>query len=145
MRPLQGEIRELGHQLREEMSKETANPSIAGQFLIDMKTRRDQAKTMRQQLKDQARGVLGEQQQASLEVLERSREMQRAIGEATHVGLLSPKHDMSDGRPVPDDSRGHRLGKRKRPSDRRGFGRRPAGRDGGFGGRLPGRDRGPRL
>ena len=140
MRPLHGELRELSRQLKEEMSKETANPAIAGQFLIDMKSRRHQAKAMRLQFQDQARGVLGEQQQASLETLERSRQLKRAVGEATRLGLLTPKHNMRHGQSAPGNSKGHRL-RKKRPSAGRGFGRQP-GRDRGFGGRDKGRSRG---
>ncbi len=77
MRPIGGEIREMGKQLREEMSKESPSPAVAGQFLVDMKARRDEIKALRQQFEDQARGLLDENQQAALNELQSGREMDR--------------------------------------------------------------------
>ncbi len=123
MRPLGGEIREMGMQLREEMSKESPSAGVAGQFLVDMKAKRDEIKVLMQQFQDQARGMLDENQQAALSELESGREMGQAIQQATGMGLLSPPEKRFRG---PGGAGGFGM---------RGFGmRRFGGHRGGFGG-----------
>ncbi len=123
VRPIGGEIREMGKQLREEMSKESPNPAVAGQFLVDMKAKRDEIKALRQQFVDQARGLLDENQQAALNELQSGREMGQAIRQATGMGLLDPPEKGFRG---PGGAGGFGM---------RGFGmRRFGGHRGGFGG-----------
>lgn len=90
IRPIRGEIREMGRQLHEEMSKQSPSPTVAGQFLVDMKAKRDDVKALGQQFQDQARGLLDENQNAALSELESGREMGQAIRQATGMGLLAP-------------------------------------------------------
>lgn len=99
MRPIGGEMKELGRQLWEEMSKENPNPSIAGQLLVEMKASRDKIKVLSGKFQDQARGLLDENQQVALTTLESGREMQKAIREATGLGLLSSPHGLFRGKP----------------------------------------------
>lgn len=125
MRPLGGEVRELGRQLREEMSKESPSPTAAGQSLVDMKGKRDEIKALMQQFQEQARGLLDENQNAALNELESGREMGQAIRQATGLGLLSPQVGGFRGRGGPGGFGGRGFGMR------RFFG----GHRGGFGGR----------
>ena len=131
MRPLGGEVRELGRQLREEMSKESPIPTAAGQFLVDMKTKRDEIKALTQQFQDQARGLLDENQLAALNELESGREMGQAIRQATGLGLLSPQEGGFRGRGGPGGFGGRGFGMRRFGGHRGGFG---GGHGGGFGG-----------
>jgi len=112
MRPIGGEMKELGRQLWEEMSKENPNPSIAGQLLVDMKASRDKIKTLRKKFQDQARGLLDENQQAALTTLESGRKMQKAIREATGLGLLSSPHGLFRGKSGPGGFGGRGPGMR---------------------------------
>lgn len=123
MRPLGGEIREFGRQLWEEMSKENPNPSIAGQFLVDMKASRNKIKVLQQRFQDQARGLLSENQQAALGKLESGREMEKAIREAASLGLLSTPHGVFRGRRGSGGFGKSRFGMRSFGGEKHGSGR----------------------
>ena len=137
MRPIGGEMRELGRQLREEMSKESPSASAAGQFLVDMKAKRDEIEALAQQFRDRALGLLDEGQRAALSELESGREMAPAIRQAMGLGLLA-----AAGRGLLDHAG---PGFAKRGLGRRGFGRRrsPAGPRGRPGGGEPPRSEAP--
>ena len=120
MRPIRGEMRELGRQLREEMSKDNPSPEAAGQFLVDMKAKRDEIKALMQEFQDQARGLLDENQQAALSELEQRRETGRALRQATGLGLLDRPERGLRGAGGPGGFGSRRHGTRRFFGGRRG-------------------------
>ena len=126
MRPIGGEIRDLGRQLRGEMSKDNPSPEAAGQFLVDMKAKREEIKALMQEFQDQARDLLDENQQAALSELEQRRETGRALRQATGLGLLDRPERGLRGAGGPGGFGPRGFGKRRFGGHRGGFG----GRDG---------------
>ena len=78
---------ELGKQLRTEMSQDTPNASVAGQFLVDMKSKREEIKTTAAQFQAQALEILDDNQKAALAALEQTRQAQPALRQAGSLGL----------------------------------------------------------
>ncbi len=83
-------ITELGKQLRTEMSQDNPNPSVAGQLLADMKSKREEIKTTAGQFQAQALEILDDNQKAALAALEQTRQAQPALHQAGSLGLTSP-------------------------------------------------------
>ena len=81
---------ELGKQLRTEMSQDNPNASVAGQFLVDMKSKREEIKTTAAQFQAQALEILDDNQKAALAALEQTRQAQPALHQAGSLGLTSP-------------------------------------------------------
>ena len=92
IRPVHEAIGELGKQLRTEMSQDNPNPSIAGQFLVDMKSKRDEIKTAAGQFQAQAVEILDDNQKAALAALEQIRGTLPALHQAGSLGLTNPGH-----------------------------------------------------
>ena len=88
-RAIQQEIAELGKQLRTEMSQDNPNASVAGQFLVDMKRKREEIKTTAAQFQAQALEILDDNQKAALAALEQTRQAQPALRQAGSLGLTS--------------------------------------------------------
>ena len=88
-RVIQQEIAELGRQLRTEMSQDIPNASVAGQFLVDMKSKREEIKTTAAQFQAQALEILDDNQKAALAALEQTRQAQPALHQAGSLGLTS--------------------------------------------------------
>ena len=83
-------IAELGKQLRTEMSQDIPNASVAGQLLVDMKSKREEIKTTAGQFQAQALAILDDNQKAALAALEQTRQAQPALHQAGSLGLTSP-------------------------------------------------------
>ena len=81
---------ELGKQLRSEMSLDSPNASAAGQLLVDMKSKREEIKTIGEQFQAQAVALLDDNQKAALAALEQTREVQPALHQAGSLGLTDP-------------------------------------------------------
>ena len=90
IRPVHEAIGELGKQLRTEMSQDNPNPSVAGQFLVDMKSKRDEIKTAAEQFQAQAVEILDDNQKAALAALEQIRGTLPALHQAGSLGLTNP-------------------------------------------------------
>ena len=88
-RPILQAIAELGKQLRQEMSQDNPNPAVAGQFLVDMKSKREEIKTTAGQFQAQAVAILDDNQKAALAALEQTRQAQPALHQAGSLGLTS--------------------------------------------------------
>ncbi len=89
-RVIQQEITGLNQQLRTEMSQDNPNASAAGQFLVDMKSKREEIKTTAGQFQAQALEILDDNQKAALAALEQTRQAQPALRQAGSLGLTSP-------------------------------------------------------
>ena len=89
-RSVHQEIAEMGRQLRTEMSQDNPNPSVAGQWLVDMKSKRAEIKATAEQFQTQAVEMLDENQKAALAALDQTREAQPAPRQAGLLGLTSP-------------------------------------------------------
>ena len=92
IRPVHEAIGELGKQLRTEMSQDNPNPSVAGQFLVDMKSKRDEIKTATEQFQAQAVEILDDNQKAALAALEQIRGTLPALHQAGSLGLTNSGH-----------------------------------------------------
>ena len=88
-RVIQQQIADLNQQMRTEMSQDTPNASVAGQFLLDMKSKREEIKTTAGQFQAQAVEMLDDNQQAALAALEQTRQAQPALRQTGSLGLTS--------------------------------------------------------
>ena len=81
---------ELGKQLRAEMALDSPNAAVAGQLLVDMKSKREEIKTTGEQFQAQAVALLDDNQKAALAALEKTRQVQPALHQAGALGLTDP-------------------------------------------------------
>ena len=90
IRPIHEAVGELGKQLRTEMSQDNPIPSVAGQLLVDMKSKREEIKTAAEQFQAQAVEILDDNQKAALAALEQIRGTLPALHQAGSLGLTNP-------------------------------------------------------
>ena len=90
IRPIHEAVGELGKQLRTEMSRDNPNPSVAGQLLVDTKSKREEIKTAAEQFQAQAVEILDDNQKAALAALEQIRGTLPALHQAGSLGLTNP-------------------------------------------------------
>lgn len=81
--------RENGGKLREEMRKENPDAAVVGRLMVETQSAGKNARAKRDELREQAREVLTEEQASKLDAMEDDPASRRAVWQARAMGLLA--------------------------------------------------------
>jgi len=88
VRTIMQDTRAKRQQLRDEMARESPNPTVVGDLTVQIQQARKQIGEKHKQFSEQARNILTEDQQAKLTALEQAKALLPAIRQAQGLQLL---------------------------------------------------------